>query len=88
MQIMCLVLCFILDRSWASNQGYGTYIEENPSTFGLQVGDYDCYQIARFFMGCLLLEHIMSYSFGMYRSWEIKHRGVVDSKGFDSAPVE
>lgn len=88
MQMACLVLCFFLDRQWSAVQKYGSYVEPDPIGAALKIGNLDPYQIGRLFMYIFAGEHIMSYSFGMYRDYELKERGKSNEHGVESAPCE
>lgn len=88
MQMGCLILCWFLDRQWSAYQGYGTFEEPNPNSMALKIGDYSSYQLGRAFMYIFAGEHIMAYSFGLFRDYELKNKGSANKHGVESAPIE
>mmetsp|Transcript_39558 Transcript_39558/g.60445 ORF Transcript_39558/g.60445 Transcript_39558/m.60445 type:complete len:423 (-) Transcript_39558:1026-2294(-) len=86
MQIACLITVVILTRNWATNQGYGLSNQdfvEPVINLGMTVKSQ-----SNFICVVLLLEHVMSYLFGIFRNYELKKVGQPNKYGIDSAPIE
>tara|TARA_B110000285_G_scaffold149011_1_gene166330 strand:- start:1029 stop:2306 length:1278 start_codon:yes stop_codon:yes gene_type:complete len=81
MQIITLIACYILNDSWAHNFGYNKD-QIDP------VSGYSKANTTKVWFFILLGEHIVSYLFSLYRSWELKTKGVTNSYGIETAPCE
>lgn len=92
MQVGLLVTVFLLNRRWQENFGYmnlkkedGVTLQTTRDVMGLGLS-YAAH--SELIILILLGEHIMSYFFGMFRSWELKNKGEPNSYGIETAPIE
>jgi hypothetical protein len=44
--------------------------------------------VTEYMMYAFLLEHVMSYTFGIFRNYELDLRGEPNDNGIESAPIE
>ena len=82
MQVMVLILVKVLSYFFYEKLGYGK-LSQGSNFMGMKNDDY-----SNLMMIILLVEHVMSYSFGMYRDYELKHKGTPNKYGITTAPCE
>mmetsp|Transcript_8499 Transcript_8499/g.14296 ORF Transcript_8499/g.14296 Transcript_8499/m.14296 type:complete len:728 (+) Transcript_8499:520-2703(+) len=86
MQTACLIMNAVLTSLWRTNQQYGVKSNEYDGPMSaLGVGVWENTYIIVYI---LLGEHIISYLFNIYRNNELSRRGVPNSRGVMTAPVE
>jgi len=73
MQVMCLVSLYFVNEWWKAKKGYGNLATDDTAYIILLV---------------LLVEHIFSYFFGIFRNREIDQHGKPNSYGIEYAPKE
>ena len=73
-----------MNRIWAANFKYQT-IEDLPDPI---FGGKTVSEITNMMMYAFLMEHIMSYTFGIFRTYELALRGESNDQGVESAPIE
>ena len=82
MQVACLLCCYFYSKMWAQGHKYG----EHPVKDGLFItGPKETSEII---MIVLLIEHIIAYLFGIYRTYELKRYGKPNTLGIETAPCE
>ena len=84
MQIACLILCYILNTTWAPNFEYNVQEDESDKIFKAASVN----SVTRYMMYAFLIEHLMSYTFGIFRNYELNLRGEPNENGIESAPIE
>jgi hypothetical protein len=73
MQMLCLITMVVLNQFWLEKKAYMT------------VGNGDT---ATLLIILLLVEHVMSYCFGIFRDYEIEKNGKPNKFGIEYAPTE
>lgn len=89
-QIISLIMCYLLTQSWSYDQSdvmsYGVKSNEvSPNAimnFGLSQRSF-----TEVVFLVLFLEHIFSYTSGIFKTWELKTRGEPNEKGIESAKI-
>ena len=79
---MCLILVKVLSTFFYPKLNYGGK-SQGTNFLGMKNEDY-----SNLMMIILLIEHIMSYSFGIYRDYELKNKGTTNKFGIVTAPCE
>jgi len=74
---MCvLVMLIFLNNYWAESKSYGSLVGGDEIISPMLL------------MYILLGEHVMSYSFGIFREFDVKKNGVANNWGIESAKRE
>ena len=82
MQVMVLILVKVLSAFFYEKLNYGT-LSQDSNFLGIKNADF-----SNILMIVLLVEHVMSYTFGIYRDYELKHKGTPNKYGITTAPCE
>lgn len=73
MQMCCIIALMFLTNYWSDKKGYG----KNPNL-----------DTSMLLMYVLFGEHVISYLFGIFRNYDLKHNGSTNKRGIESAPRE
>lgn len=83
-------MCYVLTQRWGQNGdvvlNYGTMSDKVMDSaimnFGLTQREF-----TEVIFLVLFLEHIFSYTSGIFKAWELKTRGEPNEKGIESAKI-
>jgi len=87
-QIISLIMCYVLTQSWSKNPNivldYGSksdkVVDSAIMNFGLSQREF-----TEVVFLVLFIEHIFSYTSGIFKTWELKTRGEPNEKGIETA---